>query len=53
MSEATRDIDIFNRYIKPREGAVWDEQMMEVHVLSENDPRIAEMDKIYDVWNEF
>ena len=42
------DPRVFNKYVKPTENAVWDEQLTEIHGLRRTDRRITKADSFCD-----
>lgn len=44
---------IFNEYVKPHDGALWDPNSTRIHGLSETSPQIQAANKIHTVWNNF
>ena len=48
-----RGRNCFNEFVKPHEGAIWDNTATRIHGLTANDPRILEADDMGTVWNRF
>jgi hypothetical protein len=46
------DPRVFNKYVKPTENAIWDEQLKEIHGLRRTDRRITNAD-FGVVWKQF
>jgi len=43
----------FDRYVKPRDGAIWSSSSTDVHGLHANSPQIKNAKGIEIVWNDF
>jgi len=52
-SNIRREAHVFNKYIKPEEGAIFDSIATRVHGLVESDPRIQGADGMERVWPQF
>ena len=39
-SNIRRENNLFNEYVKPHEGAIWDSQATRIHGLTEHNPKI-------------
>jgi hypothetical protein len=50
--DADADARVFNKYVKPRENAIWDEHLMTIHGLRRTDRRIANADSFDAVWKQ-
>ena len=44
---------VFNKYVKPTDNAIWDEQLSEIHGLHRTDRHITNADSFGVVWNQF
>ncbi len=49
----TTNEDLFNKYVRPQEGAIWSQYAINVHGITPSDPRIQGADTIEDVWRYF
>ena len=47
------DLQSFNEYVKPHEGAVWDSQATRIHGLTEHNPKIIGADGMDLIWPRF
>ena len=52
-SNIKREENVFNEYVKPHEGAVWDSQATRIHGLTEHNPKIIGADGMDLVWPRF
>ena len=48
-----REVDTFNYYVKPSQGAIWSDAAMDIHKLRPTDSRISSADDIATVWVKF
>ena len=51
--EAKKEPEEFNKYVNPRDYAIWDDRSFAVHGLHKFDSRIEDADDIETVWNQF
>jgi hypothetical protein len=47
------DARVFNKYVKPRQNAIWDEHLMTIHGLCRTDRHITNADSFDVVWKKF
>ena len=52
-SNIRRENNVFNEYVKPHEGAIWDSQATRIHGLTEHNPKIIGVDGMDLVWPRF
>jgi len=52
-STIRRETLTFNRCIKPKEGAIWNENVTSIHGLHSNHPSIVGADDMDTVWEQF
>ena len=52
-STISRDTLTFNRFVKPGEGAIWNENVTSIHGLHSNHPSIVGADDMDTVWEQF
>ena len=52
-SNIRREVNAFNEYVKPHEGAIWDAHATRIHGLTENHPKILQADGMDLVWPRF
>ena len=45
--------ETFNAYVKPGDGAIWDERLTSIHGLSAAKPEIQSTPDIFEVWTHF
>ena len=53
VSTICRETQTFNRFVKPGEGAIWNENVTSIHGLHSNHPSIVGADDMDTVWEQF
>ena len=53
VTNIRRDVNTYNEYINPSMGVIYSKKCTDIHGLTEQDPRIRDVDEICVVWSRF